>query len=127
MGSKKYPAPNGLAAGGLRQWTAVTKVYSLRPDELATLEDICRLTDMIDGLTSVWLDGGGPTLSRGSMGQEVIHPLIAEIRAHRMARNTLWRQLKLPDLDEGAGEASKPNQQREAAQTRWAAAHGKGA
>jgi hypothetical protein len=63
--------------------------------------------------------------TKGSMGQLVIHPIIGEVRTQRMARNALWRQLKLPDLDAGEQPAAETNQQRAAAQSRWASAHGK--
>jgi hypothetical protein len=56
------------------------------------------------------------------MGQLVIHPLIAEIKGQRMARNTLWRQLKLPD--DAAATGAKTNPQREGGNARWANAHG---
>ena len=96
----------------------------LRTDELRTLEDACATTDMIAALTAIWEDEGRPVTTKGSMGQQVIHPLIGEIRTQRAARNALWRQLKLPDDPSGAGES---NQQRDAANSRWAQAHGKGA
>ena len=121
--SEKPPAPEGLSDSGRAVWTSIVGVYDLRPDELVTLEDACRLTDMIDALEQAWADDGRPVTTKGSMGQLVTHPMISEIRAHRMARNALWRQLKLPD--DAGGDV--PNQQRSAAQSRWAAAHGKGA
>lgn len=114
-------APVGLAVGGKRLWSSITGKYDLRPDELATLEDVCRLTDMIDALDKAWAEDGRPLTTKGSMGQLVTHPMISEIRAHRMSRNALWRQLKLPDAD----DVPVANQQRAAAQSRWAAAHGK--
>lgn len=123
MGSIKAPA--GLAAGGKRVWASITGKYELRPDELATLEDACRISDMIDALTSVWMEAGAPSITRGSMGQEVIHPLIGEIRTQRMARNRLFAQMKLPQ--DGSAGAAEPNQHRSAANSRWAAAYGKGA
>jgi hypothetical protein len=119
----KESAPAGLAAGGAGLWSRVVELYDLRPDEMVTLEDVCRVSDMIDALDSAWAEQGRPLTTKGSMGQLVTHPLISEIRTHRMARNTLWRQLRLPDAD---GE-SRPNQQRDAANSRWAAAHGKSA
>lgn len=123
MGTKANE-PGGLAEPGRRLWSSIVGVYDLRPDELATLEDACRLTDMIDALDRAWAEDGRPLTTHGSMGQLVTHPMISEIRTHRMARNALWRQLKLPD-DPG-GEAV-PNQHRSAANSRWASAYGKGA
>jgi hypothetical protein len=110
------PTPAGIVSDAI--WSSVVSKYDLRPDELVTLEDICRLSDMIDNLETVWRDNQAPLVTTGSMGQEVTHPLVSEIKAHRMARNALWRQLKLPDLPT-AGEKPQPNQQRAAAQTRW--------
>lgn len=114
-------APAGLAAAGTDVWSRVVDKYDLRPDELVTLEDTCRLSDMIAALDAAWAEQGRPLTTTGSMGQLVTHPLISEIRTHRMARNTLWKQLKLPDLN----GLPAPNQQRAAAQSRWAAEHGK--
>lgn len=109
------PAPETLAISGAVVWSDVVEGYDLRADELATLEDACSITDMISALTSAWADLGKPLTTKGSMGQEVIHPLIGEIRTQRMARNALWRQLKLPDLDAPA----EANQARDAANASW--------
>jgi hypothetical protein len=130
MGKVKPLPPEGLNAGGRTIWNSIVGKYDLRPDELATLEDACRITDMIDALDAVWAEDGRPATAKGSMGQLIIHPIIGEVRTQRMARNALWRQLKLPDLDEPAAEGSEPapgvpNQARSAANSRWAAAHGK--
>lgn len=119
--SKPKP-PESLADPGRELWNTIVGSYDLRSDELATLEDACATTDMIAALSASWSDLGRPLTTKGSMGQEVIHPLIGEIRTQRAARNALWRMLKLPD-DAGSGES---NQQRSAAQSRWAQ-HGKGA
>ena len=115
--------PASLRAGGLRLWEAIDGKYDLRPDELATLEDACRITDMIDALTAVWVEAGSPSITVGSMKQEVIHPIIGEIRTQRMARNSLFRQLRLPD--EQAEQAS--NQHRSAANAKWASRPTRGA
>lgn len=100
---------------GAALWSRITGKYELRVDELDTLEDACRIADMIDSLTDVWDGLGRPTITKGSMGQEVIHPLVGEIRTQRAAKNALWRQLKLPD-DEAAPAA---NQHRAAATSKW--------
>ena len=116
-------APDGLKAQGSALWKAVTGKYELRADELVTLEDACRLSDMIAALSDAWAEDGQPMTTKGSMGQLVIHPLIDKLADHRMKRTALLSKLKLPD--EAGGE--KPNQQRSAAQSRWATAHGTGA
>lgn len=117
---KKVPAPAGLGPAGKKVWESVVKTCLLRADELFTLEDACRITDMIAELDAAWAEDGRPMTTAGSMGQKVIHPLIGEIRTQRMARNALWRQLKLPDAPAGAsglGDVSTPA--RKAAQARW--------
>ena len=112
---KKIKAPDSLAEDGRRVWNGVTEQYDLRPDELLTLEDACAATDMIAALSKAWEDDGRPLTTKGSMGQQVIHPLIGEIRTQRAARNALWRQLKLPDID----DAVSANQNRDAANASW--------
>lgn len=117
----KPMAPKTLDTAGRSLWRAVVTKYNLRPDELRTLEDACAATDMLAELTKAWQDLGRPYMSKGSMGQEVEHPMIGSIDKQRKARQTFLRQLKLPDEQGGAAPA---NQQRQAAQTRWAQAHG---
>jgi hypothetical protein len=115
------PAPKGLAAKGKKLWKETTTNYELRADELDTLEDICREADLIATLEEGLV--GAALLLKGSQGQDVVNPLISEIRQHRATKKSLWASLKLPDdASEGAS-----NQQRAAAQTRWASAYGKGA
>lgn len=118
--------PAGLGYQGKKLWDSIAGngKYVLRPDELFTLEDACRVSDMIDTLDKDWKALGKPTTARGSMDQLIIHPLVDKMADHRMKRSTLLAKLKLPDEVPAGGE--KPNQQRAAAQSRWAQAHGTG-
>ena len=120
--SKPKP-PTSLAAPGKALWNDIVNKYDLRPDELRTLEDMCAASDMLAELMKAWNDLGRPYISKGSMGQEVEHPLIGSIDKQRKARQSFIRQLKLPDDPTGV----RPNQQRDAANSRWAQAHGQGA
>jgi hypothetical protein len=115
--------PSTLQDAGKALWLEVVKSYTLRSDELRALEDACAASDMLAEFTTAWIGMGRPYMSKGSMGQEVEHPLIGSIDKQRKARQAFLRQLKLPDTPGGV----KPNQQRDAANTRWAEAHGKGA
>lgn len=113
-------APSGLAAKGKRLWKETVDKYDLRADELDTLEDICREADLIVRLEAD-LDGAD-LLVQGSQGQQVVNPIVSEIRQHRATKKALWASLKLPDE---SGEAGAANQQRSAAQSRWASSRGK--
>lgn len=117
----KISAPRGLENKGKRIWKDVTANYELRTDELDILEDICRESDLIDRLEKDL--EGAELMVRGSQGQDVANPLVSEIRQHRATKKALWASLKLPDDSNVISIAG--NQQREAAQSRWAAAHGK--
>lgn len=125
MASATTPKRLGAAGGCL--WRDVTATYDLRVDEAAILEKACRASDRI-----VVLDeelSASTVMVSGSMGQPVVNPLVAEIRAHEALVASLLFRLKLPDDPaEGAGgEGQRSTQARAAAQSRWTQAHGKGA
>lgn len=128
----KTTAPGGLDEEGAALWRKVTVSYALRADELVTLESACRATDRIVRMRDQL---GDQVITTGSMGQVVVHPLVAEIRAHEAQVTSLLARLKLPDLPaDGAGSAAAPGAEgtrstsaRAAAQTRWGQAHGAGA
>jgi hypothetical protein len=98
--------------------------YLLRPDETARLDAACKVADTLQMLEDTWRELGYPMVSVGSMRQEVIHPLIGEIRTQRSSLASLLVGLKLPD-DESGGVAV--NQQRDAANSKWATGRGRGA
>lgn len=122
----KASEPSGLADSGRAVWASVTDLYELRVDELVVLEKACRASDRIAQMESEL--EGSTFMVKGSMGQPVVNPLVAEIRAHEALVQRLLGSLKLPDDPKGGAE-EKPRsaQARAAAQSRWAAAHGKGA
>lgn len=124
----KTAAPKGLKPTGAALWRKITNVYELRSDELVTLESACRATDRIVSMRD---ELGDQVTATGSTGQIVVHPLIAEIRAHEAQVTSLLTRLKLPDepAGDGASEASgaRSTSARAAAQSRWGTAHGAGA
>lgn len=121
----KVTAPRGLKTVGAKLWRQITADYELRPDELVTLEKVCRASDRIVTMED---ELGDAVTATGSMGQVVVHPLIAEIRAHEAQVSMMLARLKLPDAGGGAGmEDSRSTQARSAAQSRWAQAHGRSA
>lgn len=113
----KPKAPDSLSTAGKALWNEVVAKYDLRADELRTLEDACATTDMLATLEQEWRDAGRPFMSKGSMGQEVEHPLIGSIDKMRKSRQAFIRQLKLPD-DAPTG-AVTTNPARAAAESRW--------
>lgn len=119
--SKPKP-PTSLADAGKALWDAVVAKYDLRADELAILASAGRAADMVANYEAMWAEEGCPPYTKGSMGQLVEHPAPKGIRAWQAAHDTALARLKLPDE---AGAASA-NQQRGAAQSRWAQ-HGAGA
>lgn len=119
MTRKKSPGvPAGLKDAGTALWVDITGKYTLRLDERRTLEAACRAADRV---VAMELELGDDVTTTGSTGQLVVHPLIPEIRAHEAQIASLLAKLKLPDDDAGQVPVS---QQRAAAQSRWASAHG---
>jgi hypothetical protein len=115
MASKMKP-PTGLNASGKALWADVTGKYDLRSDELRVLEAAAFEADLIDTMQAAM--GGAPLMVRGSMGQEVMNPIVSELRQHRATLATLLKQLKLPDdSEQAAGERSASA--RAAANARW--------
>lgn len=112
--------PESLGEAGSALWSSIVGKYELRPDELVTLQAACGQADMVSQIEDALV--GESLMITGSQGQMVLHPLISEVRQHRSTLARLLAGLKLPDE---SGE--RPNQQRQAAQSRWAAAHGRSA
>jgi hypothetical protein len=69
----------------------------MRADHLRILHDACREADLVDDLEQALVDK--PRTVKGSQGQEVIHPIISELRQHRSVLSSLLRALELPSID----------------------------
>lgn len=117
MAALKPPA--GLNPTGRALWNSITKDYELRADERRILTDACREADLIQALTKE-LDGSD-ILIIGSQGQQVLNPIVSELRQHRSTLASLLKQLKLPDAtDEKKDDAGdRSASARAAAQARW--------
>jgi hypothetical protein len=107
--------PSGLGQAGGLLWADISSKYSLRADELRVLEDAAREADLIATLDAGM--AGQDLLVRGSQGQQVINPLISELRQHRGTLASLLRQLKLPD--ESVSAEARSTAARAAANARW--------
>ncbi|MDM2104305.1 hypothetical protein PP405_11520 [Mycobacteroides abscessus] len=121
----KFPAaPRELGKGGRKLWNSTkSQGYILRPDEVRVLEDACREADLIDDIQSAWkaAKARDEFMVSGSMGQQVINPLVSELRQHRATLAGLLAKLKLPDTQAGSAgaESTRGDQQRAAANSRW--------
>lgn len=114
----KQNKPSGLNPEGSALWASITDTYDLRADELHTLESACRATDRIVTMRTV-LDQSH-MMVKGSMGQDVVHPLVAEVRAHEAQVAGLLAKLKLPDDGTASSsEGEKSTKARAAANARW--------
>ena len=116
--------PKSLHDAGKALWESIASKYVLRSDEVSRLEQACKTADVLMMLEDAWESLGYPMVSVGSMKQEVIHPLIGEIRTQRASLASLLAGLKLPDDESGEVPV---NQQRDAANSEWATGRGRGA
>ncbi|WP_207557490.1 hypothetical protein [Mycobacteroides abscessus] len=90
MTTPKVRMPKGLDYQGKKLWTEITQIYDLSaaPHKRRILYDACSTADLIDKLDKGM--AGQPMTVKGSMGQVVIHPLVAQAEN---AREALARQL----------------------------------
>jgi hypothetical protein len=117
----KPKAPAGLGSAAKALWRSVVGSYELRADERRLLEDACRECDLVAKLEAAQADA--PMMVRGSQGQQVISPYIAELRQHRGVLAGLLKGLHLPD--ESATDQAERRRElasdlgRRAARARW--------
>ena len=111
--------PANLGTKGRKFWADTTGTYEFRPDELCILEDACRTLDLVDKIEEELETAD--LVTTGSMGQEVAHPLLSEVRQHRTVFARLAKQLALPDEGEApaAVAGSRSAQARDAVNSRW--------
>lgn len=113
-------APDGIGRRGRRLWRSVVESFDLAEGELALLIEACRCLDDIEVLQKAVTDA--PTTTTGSRGQEVVHPLRAELRSQRLLLARLVGQLSVPDPEDGGSQwdgLSASARARKAARVRW--------
>lgn len=93
-------APAGLGPAGGRLWRSVDAVFDFNdePHKVQILVQACRVADVVDEMDEAATEA--PLTVKGSMGQPVISPFIAEARAQRALLAQLLGKLDLPDTDE---------------------------
>ncbi|GAB5023270.1 hypothetical protein GBP94_25615 [Mycobacterium avium subsp. hominissuis] len=89
--------PAGLQAAGRRLWRSITAEFELEndPDKAEILAQACRVVDQIAELDEAAAEA--PLTVRGSMGQPVISPFIAEARAQRALLAQLLARLNFEE------------------------------
>lgn len=119
--------PADLSEAGAAYFRSVADQHMLTGAEQRVLYDIAAMADMLAVLEASWHAAGSPMTTKGSRGQEVTHPLIAEMRFHRSEMSSMVARLKLEKLkrpeDEDApirsGPMTRQESAKKAAQTRW--------
>ena len=82
---QKPRMPRGFGVEGQKLWQGVVTEFELTtadPDKLRILFDACKTADLVKRLDDA--AGKAPLTVKGSMGQEVINPLIAQAQSSRM-------------------------------------------
>ena len=110
--------PTGLKAPGKRLWAAVATKYVLTPAELEMLSQACRTADELDRLERAVRQLAELTV-RGSTGQPKAHPLLEEVRRHRVLLERLTGALCLPNEDEEVGRSPGQKHGQRAINARW--------
>jgi hypothetical protein len=113
-------APTGLDRRGRSLWKSVAATFDLSEGELALLLEACRCLDDVEALQGELV--GAPMTTVGSRGQEVVHPLRAELRSERLLLAKLLGQLDVPMPDDTSGAwdgLSASARARKAASARW--------
>ncbi|MGW9568819.1 hypothetical protein [Prescottella equi] len=93
-------APRGLKARGKALWRDLHQTFDMTndPHRQVLIEDACRTADVIDRLQTV-VDAQDLRV-RGSQGQPVAAPELAELRQYRALLGQLLNRLALPDTEE---------------------------
>jgi hypothetical protein len=92
--------PPGLSPAGGKLWKFTVEVFDFtdEPHKVQILAQACRVADIIAELDEAADEA--PLTVKGSMGQQVISPFIAEARAQRSLLVQLLGKLDLPETDE---------------------------
>jgi hypothetical protein len=110
--------PAGLKAPGRQLWLSVAERYVLTAAEVEMLGQACRTADELDRLERAVRQLSDLTVV-GSTGQPKAHPLLEEVRRHRLLLERLTGALNLPDEDEEVGLRPGQKHGRRAIQARW--------
>jgi hypothetical protein len=112
-------SPAGLGDAGKKLWRSIHDVFDFteEPGRVQILTQACRVADVIAELDDAADEA--PLTVKGSMGQQVISPFIAEARVQRALLAQLLGRLGLPDNEDDDERARRSRAGRIAAKSRW--------
>lgn len=122
--------PTGLIKDGKGQrlWRELTAKWEFTEAEYRLLESACYTADRI---TRERRAIGDQLTVKGSQGQVVAHPLLAQLRADEEHLAKLLGRIDMPEPEEDAkgnsdGNGERASRMREVANSRWRTAFGSG-
>lgn len=100
MAVRRPKTPDGLGTEGRKLWRETVTAFDFteEPYKRRILFDACKTADLIDQLDAAM--AGQPLTAKGSMGQLVIHPLIAQSQAARTQLAQLLTRLNFTPIAE---------------------------
>lgn len=116
MSEEVVEPPVGLGLRGSAFWRELHEALEFEPKESALVLEACRVLDVIDELVGV-LERDG-SMTKGSAGQPVVHPVVAEIRQQQQTFGRLMGLVRLPE-DEQAADRFRTARAKAGAAARW--------
>jgi hypothetical protein len=110
--------PTGLKTPGRRLWLSVADRYVLTASEQEMLGQAARTADELDRLERA-VRALPELVVSGSTGQPKAHPLLEEVRRHRLLLERLCTALCLPNDDQEVGLRPGQRHAQRAARGRW--------
>lgn len=100
MATRRPKTPDSLGPEGGKLWREIVGTFDVteEPHKRRILFDACRTADLIDQLDTAM--EGQPLTASGSMGQLVIHPLIAQSQSARTQLAQLLSRLNFASSEE---------------------------
>lgn len=114
------PLPKGLDHGpGEEFWNNLTALYDFRIDEKLLLIEVCHLVNTLAAMQERLVNVDMLTI--GSVGQEKVNPIYAEMRQQRLALGSMLRQLGIPEPTDGivSQPSARHKSSSRAAKARW--------
>lgn len=100
MAIRRPNTPDGLGDEGRKLWRDIVGTFDVSedPHKRRVLLDACKTADLIERLEVAM--AGEPLTAKGSMGQLVIHPLIAQAQSARTQLSQLLDRLRFAEAED---------------------------